>query len=91
MSGYQHREGFGSLFPNKKERDNHPDMKGDAMFNGVIVEVAGWKKTTGNGKEYISIKIGEKRQPSQPQQPREAPQGRGGASRDDDLNSDIPF
>ena len=62
MSGYQHREGFGSIFPNKKERDNHPDWKGDAMFNGNLIEVAGWNKTTAGGKSYISIKVQEKRQ-----------------------------
>lgn len=78
MSGFQHREGFGSLFPNRdKKDDRHPDMKGDALFNGVIVEVAAWKKTTAGGKEYLSIKIGEKRQAAAPtpQPAREAPPG----------------
>lgn len=89
MSGtYQHREGFGSLFANRdKAGDNHPDMKGDAMFNGAIVEVAAWKKTTAGGKEYLSLKIGLKRQQgAQPEAPRqEMPRQAGGGNLDDDI------
>ena len=84
MSGtYQHREGSGSLFPNKKGSDNHPDMKGDAMVNGVVVEVAAWRKTTASGKEFLSLKISGKRQSAPPRDP---PPGRGG-----DVDSEIPF
>lgn len=42
---YEHREGSGSLFPNRdKKGDAHPDYKGDALFNGQRVELAAWKR-----------------------------------------------
>lgn len=97
MSGYQHREGFGSMFQNKKERDNHPDWKGDAMFNGNLIEVAGWNKTTAGGKSYISIKVQEKRQSGggggyAPEPPRDnrAPTQSRPASKDD-IDDEVPF
>lgn len=100
MSGYQHREGSGSLFPNKKERDNHPDWKGDAMFNGQIIEIAGWDKTTAGGKRFISVKVQEKRASGgggsggYAPEPPQGNRGAAGAPRAparDELEDSIPF
>ena len=54
-----------ALFKNKyKEKDSQPDYKGVGTFfetkehenseNGVEVQVAGWKKTSKKGVDYIS-------------------------------------
>lgn len=89
MSGYQHKEGFGSLFDNRdKKDDRHPDMKGDAMFNGVLVEVAAWKKTTAGGKAYFSLKIQNMRQQPQRNEAPPADTRKPGGGR---LDDDIPF
>jgi hypothetical protein len=66
---YQHKEGSGTLFPNKKTKDTHPDWKGDALVNGVLMEIAGWDK---GGRISLSIKKKEPRpqgarQPDEPQ------------------------
>ena len=55
---YKHKEGMGSLFPNKyKEKDNQPDHKGTMTdLNGVEWELAGWNGTTQAGDPKISIK-----------------------------------
>jgi len=53
---YQHREGSGTLFPNdRKTADNQPDWRGDALINGVLMEISGWDKG-----ERISLAIKKK-------------------------------
>jgi len=85
---YEHREGSGSLFLNKKGADNHPDYKGDFMLNGTLYEIAAWAKTTGAGKPFLSLKVQPKReQTQQPQREAPKPEPRGGG----DLGDDIPF
>ena len=63
MSDFQHKEGSGSLFKNNyKEKENQPDMKGDAMFNGKPVELAAWTRVDKNGNKYLSLKIQDKQE-----------------------------
>jgi len=59
---YELKDKQGSLFANDKQKDNHPDLKGRININGHIYELAGWKRTSQNGKEYISLKASEPRQ-----------------------------
>ena len=61
MSDYKHKEGMGSLFPNKyKEKENQPDHKGTMTdLNGQVWEIAGWNGTTQAGDPKISIKQSE--------------------------------
>lgn len=78
---YQHKEGSGTLFPNTyKKSDNQPDWRGDALVNGVLVEISGWNKG-----ERISIAI-KKKEARQGGQRQEQPQ-RGVSSRDLPPNS----
>ena len=60
---YEHREGSGSLFTNskKEEGSSQPDYRGDAMVNGVLVEIAGWEKQGGNGT-FLSLNIKPKQE-----------------------------
>ncbi len=83
---YEHREGQGSLFKNgKKEKDSHPDYRGDAMVNGALVEIAAWVKEGKNGGKFMSLSI-------KPKEEREAPAPeKKTASKFDVLDDGIPF
>lgn len=92
MSGYQHKEGMGSMLANNKAADNHPDWRGDFMLNGTLYEIAGWAGSTQGGKPRISLKVQPQRErqavPRQDALPdRKPPQD---ATRRDDSD-DIPF
>ena len=51
MSGWQHKEGSGTLFRNaKKEKESQPDMRGDILIGGTMSELAAWLKEGKNGK-----------------------------------------
>lgn len=52
---YELKEGQGSLFKNEKQNDRQPDFRGHIMVGGTIYDVAGWQRTSQNGKEYISL------------------------------------
>lgn len=56
---YQQKEGQGSLFKNDKQNDRQPDFRGSIMIKGVLYEVAGWSRTSQNGREYISLQAQE--------------------------------
>ena len=57
---YEQREGSGALFKNFKKEGKQPDWRGDAMFEGKMIEVSGWTKPTSKGGEFISLSIKEK-------------------------------
>ena len=60
---WEMKDGSGSLFKNrKKEKDSHPDERGDCMIGGVVYEVSAWVKTTKNGDEFRSLSIKQKRE-----------------------------
>lgn len=65
MGDFQHKNNTGTAFANKWKQpgDNKPDFKGEAMIDGVLKEIAIWKKP-GNKGEYFSLKIQDPR-PSQ--------------------------
>ena len=55
---YEHKEGMGALFTNNyKDKDTQPDLKGNIMIGGEIVKLSGWKKTTSQGKDFISLSV----------------------------------
>jgi len=57
--GFEHKEGSATLFVNdKKGNDKAPDWRGDGLFNGKKVKLAGWKKQ-GNKGGFISLTIQE--------------------------------
>jgi len=55
----------------RKKQDKHPDYTGTGKINGEDVDVAGWLRVPdGGGKQYLSVKIGPKRERQQtPPQP----------------------
>lgn len=59
---YENEEKRGIFFYNNKKSDKQPDFRGDFKLNGVDYEIAGWKRTGGSGREFISLKIQEKEQ-----------------------------
>lgn len=70
MADYVPKDGSGSLFQNrKKEKDSHPDERGDAMINGVMHEVAAWIKTDRNGNTFRSLSIKPKQMRPASQEP----------------------
>jgi uncharacterized protein (DUF736 family) len=69
---YEQRENTGALFRNDKKQpgERTPDYRGDAMVNGVKVEIAAWIKESASGKKYMSLKFQE---PREREAPRSAP------------------
>lgn len=56
---YETKEGGGALFKNEyKTKETHPDYKGNALINGVEMEVAAWVKKSQDGKKtFMSLSI----------------------------------
>ena len=80
---YQQKEGQGSLFNNEKQKDRQPDFKGTIMIKGVLYDIAGWNRTSQNGREYLSLQASEKSADQGQYQQRSAGQGQWqGASTD---------
>lgn len=49
------KDNTGVLFINQKSNDRQPDFKGNITIGGVEYRVAGWKKQSASGKNYISL------------------------------------
>ena len=57
---FQLSNGQGSVFPNQKTSDNQPDLKGSFRgLDGVLYDLALWKKTSRDGKQFLSVKVSE--------------------------------
>lgn len=64
----------GSIFKNdRKEQDSHPDMKGTINVEGVEYWISGWKKTSKDGKNFISLSVRQKEERKSEQPTRKAP------------------
>lgn len=60
---YEQKEGSGTLFRNdKKTSPNQPDFRGEAKFNGQVIELAMWNKETSNGSPMLSLAIKAKQE-----------------------------
>lgn len=59
---FEHKEGKGMIFLNEDATDENqqPHFKGNAMYGGKVVEIAGWKGVTTSGKARLSLTIKEK-------------------------------
>ena len=55
---YEHKANTGTLFPNNKKADNHPDWKGKIKFGEQEYELVGWVKKTDKG-QFLSLKLSE--------------------------------
>ena len=57
----------GALFKNdRKESDNHPDYKGDAIVEGVPVWISAWVKESKGGVKYMSLAFNAKEPQADP-------------------------
>ena len=85
MSNYEPKEGSLSLFKNdKKGNHNAPDWKGNGLFMGKKVKLAGWQKQTSKGDTFFSLKIEEDTYTPQVKNEQRAKPA-------DDMDSEIPF
>ena len=86
MSNYDNSN-RGVMFRNdKKTTDNHPDYKGKGNYNGTDFEVAGWIKTSKDGKKkFMSLAF------SEPYVKPEADQPPSNVPDMPDPNDDLPF
>lgn len=76
----------GALFKNSdKEKDSHPDYKGNVNVGGVDYWLSAWIKKAESGRTYMSLSV----QPKEKRQERAAPPPRQQRRQDDD--SDVPF
>jgi len=56
----EQKNNAGVAFKNDyKQKENHPDFKGNAMINGKQMDVAVWVKNDKNGKQYFSLSFSE--------------------------------
>lgn len=83
---YQHKPGFGSLFPNdRREKDTHPHHKGTVMDpTGKVWDIAAWEREGSRGT-FLSLKLSE---------PRERPvadNAKATAAKQPELDDEIPF
>lgn len=99
------KDNNGAMFPNQyKSKDTHPDYKGKITINGQEKAIAGWVKTSKEGKEYLSISISELQEKAEsntfePSKLKSAPQKMGNieanfqedAIRDLQDDDDLPF
>ena len=87
---YETKDMTGSLFQNKeKKSDNHPDYSGSMRINGVDMWISGWRKTSGNGTQFLSLafkpKDGTTARPSPEQFVKKAQEVFPGATLDDEV------
>ena len=80
------RENNGALFKNmRKEKDTHPDYRGDANVAGIDCWMSAWLKKDKNGHTYMSIAFKEKEpEPAGNYEPKQT-------LANDDMDDEIPF
>jgi len=61
MSNFEQKPETGALFKNlKKEKETHPDYKGDATIEGKRYWVNAWVNASKKGTKYFSLRFSEK-------------------------------
>ena len=80
----------GALFKNtKKEKESHPDYRGECEIIGQKYEIAAWIKDSKAGNKYMSLSF---QVPREKQDNREVPKANQSNSAPvDDFDDDIPF
>jgi hypothetical protein len=78
---YEQKEGNGALFKNeRKEKDSHPDYRGDCKLGGKDYWISAWIKKGAKGT-FMSLAL----------QPKEDAQGRRQGGKQEDNGGDVPF
>ena len=79
------KEGQGSFFRvEEKKNDNGPDYEGKLVLEGKEWRMAGWVKTSGAGRKWLSLNVSPPRPATA--EPVRAPAGNAGQPDDD-----VPF
>lgn len=87
---YEQKNLSGVLFVNNdKQKESHPDYKGNATINGVEYWLSGWKKQSRDGsKKFLSLAF----KPKMAQEHRGAPRNPPPRQADDPgFGDDSPF
>lgn len=80
----EQRENSGVLFSNdKREKESHPNYKGNIRVDGKDYWISGWIKEGKNGK-FMGLAVSPKEE--QTSQPQSKPK-----AKIEDMDSDIPF
>lgn len=79
MSEYNN-ENTGVFFPNNKKSEKQPDYKGKIDVEGKEYEIAGWRRTSKGGANYIRLQVQEPWKKKEEQQEEQH-----------DLDDQIPF
>jgi len=86
---YEKKDNSGALFKNdKKEKDTHPDYRGDIKIDGVEYWLSAWIKPMKNGGKFMSLSAQVKDGQFSKGEPKaKATQGSGF----DDVSDDVPW
>jgi len=83
MADFVQKELTGSMFKNQKKlTDNHPNMTGSALIDGVEYWLSAWTKTDKNGNKWQSMSFTKKDQQKTREQAEKAVS---------DIDDDLPF
>lgn len=85
----------GTLAKNdRKEKDSHPDIKGQCEIDGIGYWISGWQKTrNSDGAKFYSLAFQpkEERKPAPRQAPKPAQRQAKASSGFDDMQDDVPW
>ena len=70
----------GVMFKNESDNEKAPNYKGKINVNGQELEIAAWIRQSKAGKKFLSLKVQEPRQKSEPKK-----------ESFEDLPDDLPF
>ena len=83
MADFVQKELSGSMFKNQKKlTDQHPNMTGSALIDGVEYWLSAWTKTDKNGNKWQSMSFTKKDQQNTREQAEKAAV---------DMDDDLPF
>jgi len=91
---YEQKDNSGSLFQNKEKRsENFPDYSGSVRIEGHDWWISGWRKTSKDGKPYLSLSVKRKDGTSDRPENKAAEFKEAVKQRfpDADLSDDLPF
>lgn len=81
----------GVLFKNsRKQTENHPDYTGSINIDGTEYWLSAWIKESRAGNKFLSLSIGDEKEPAREQASSPAPKQRPKRG-DEFVDDDIPF